>query len=515
MKKYVMGIDVGTTGSKAMVVDLKGNIIGQSYKDYPLSYPHPGWAELDADILTNAVFIVVREAIEASKIDAADIASIGFSVQRSTVAFTDENDEALENTFITWMDTRADGYLKEIGELLDDDDHAEATGMPPCSIGAYNKIYWLYKERPEFIAKAKHMVTVDGYMMRKFGSVELCNERTSFQVTGVVDVKTMDISCEVCKRMGYERRLFPKLVNPGEVVGTVSSEVAKLTGLTMDTLIVAGSGDQQCGAVGSGLLESGAVSITLGTGGFVVVGVDKPNFRELKGLMVLSTPHLGVFEAEAIQSSGATCYRWAKETFYATEAVVAMQRGDNPYDDMDKLCEQSRPGANGVVYHAGLFGTSYPTWNPGASATFVGLKPTSTRGDILRAVMEGITLESRFMLEAIKNTGVETKNIYTVTGGATKCGVWRQIMADVLNTPIRTLEVEDAAVIGAAGLAAMGAGIYKTLDEVVENMVHFGENVNPIPENVKIYKKVYEIYKKVYNSLNDNGIYEMINELYE
>lgn len=515
MKKYVIGIDVGTTGTKAMVVDLKGNILGSSYKAYPLKYSHPGWAEAQADTLTDAAFTVVREAVKESHADPAEIASVSFSVQRASFALTDENDEALDNTVITWLDTRGEVYLDEINERFNNDEHAEISGMPPRSVGPYANLYWLCRERPDFVARAKHLVSVDGYIMRKFGAEELCNERTCFQASGMLDVRTMEVSDEVCRRLGYERSFFPKLVSPGEIVGKISPGVSEITGLSCDTLIIAGSGDQQCGAVGCGLVNSGEVTITLGTGGFIIVGLDNPDFKKLKGLMIFAKPNLGVFEAEGVQNSGATCYRWAKEVFFETEALVAEQQEEDPYDAMNRLCEKSSPGANGVIFHAGLFGMAFPSWNGKATASILGLKPSSKRSDVLRAVMEGITFETRYILDAIKATGVGTGNVYTVTGGAMKSPLWRQIVADILGAPIRTLETADAAVIGAAGLAAIGAGMYRNLDEVVENMVHFGDVVKPVPENVEIYNKVYAVYDKIYEILEDNGVYDLLNNLCE
>lgn len=515
MKKYVIGIDAGTTGTKAMVVDLKGKVYGVGYRDYPLLHPKPNWVELDAANLTDQVVTVVGEAVKKSGVDPAEIAALSFSVQRSTFALVDENGDALENRFCVWLDTRSDEVLDEMNERIPHEERALITGMPSPAIFCVTKLYWFQKKRPDLIQKAKYISTVDGYLLKKFGAEEFCNEVTCFQTAGFVDNRTMELCDDVIDKLGLERRLFPKLVKPGEVVGSINPEIARRTGLTADTLIVAGSGDQQAGALGAGIISDGAVAITLGTGGFVIVGLAKPNFGKLQGLMVPSTPNLGVFEVEGNQNSGATCYRWARDTFFSAEAEEAQKKGIDPYDAMNELVEQSRPGSNGVIFSAALFGTGYPTWNSGASASFVGLKSTHTRGDVLRAVMEGITMETRFMLESIQNTGVSTQNIITVTGGAMRSPIWRQIVADIMGASIRTLEVADAAVIGVAGLAAIGAGLYRNVAEVAENMVHYGEVIDPIPENVAIYDKVFAAYKQVYYSLNNGKVFDMLNAIYE
>lgn len=513
MKQYVIGIDAGTTGSKAMVVDLSGKVYASAYRDYPLEHPGPNRVELGADVLTDAVFDAVAEAVKNSGVDPAQIASLSFSVQRSSFALVDEAGDALDDRLIIWLDTRSEEVLDDMNARIDPNRRAELTGMPSVAIFGIAKLFWFMKKQPELIARAKHYLSIDGFLMKKFGAKEFCNEATSLQTNGFLDARTLELCGEVFDKLELPRRLFPKMVKPGEVVGTLSEEAARRTGLRPETLIVAGSGDQQCGALGSGIISDGAVEITLGTGGFVIVGLAKPDFAQLQGLMVPSTPNVGVYEVEGNQNSGATCYRWAKEALFSAEAAMAQELGKDPYDLMNEAVERSRPGANGLIFSAALFGTGYPTWNSGASGSFVGLRSTHTRGDLLRAVMEGVTMEARFMLESIRETGVATQNIITVTGGSMRSRVWRQIVADVMGVPIRTLEVKDAAVIGAAGLAAIGAGLYAGVNDVVEHMVHYGETVEPVAENIALYDKAFAAYKKVYYSLNDGGVFELLNAL--
>jgi len=514
MKKYVIGIDAGTTGTKAMVVDLKGNIKGKAYREYPLLYPQSGWVELNASNLANQVVEAVAEAVKDSKVPRDEIASLSFSVQRSTIALVDENSDALEDRFMVWLDMRADEIMDEFESKIDPDYFERLTGMPSSPIFGAQKLYWYLQKRPDLVGKAKYMSTVDGYLMKCFGAAEFCNEITSMNACGFIDVQTMTLCTEMLENLEISERLFPKLIKPGEVVGKISREIAARTGLPEDTLIVGGSEDQQAGALGAGVISDGDVSLTIGTGGFVIVGLAKPNFGELKGLMVPSTPNLGVFEVEGIQNSGATCYRWARDTFFSMQKQFADAFGMDSYNLMNQLVEQSKPGANGVVFNAALFGTAYPTWNNQASAAIVGLKATNTLGDILRAVMEGITMETRYMLESIQQTGVETKKTITVTGGSMKSQVWRQIVADMLNADIKTLKVSDAPVIGVAGLAAIGAGLFRDVKDVVKNMVHYDEEIiHPNQDNVGFYDQLFKIYKDVYRVLDDNKIYTALNQI--
>lgn len=513
MKKYVIGVDVGTTGTKAIVVDAQGKNLGSAYRDYPFILPQENWVEVAADNLSEQVFTVVGEAIEKAGVSGDEVSAVSFSVQRSSILLVDEQGEALENRIYVWLDTRADEVLDEIAEIIPADEKEARTGMPAAPIFGINRYYWIRKKCPELYAAHKYFSTVDGYIMHKFGADQYCNEVSSVQTCGMIDVHTLDYAWDILDALGFDREKLPPLVKPGEVVGHVSEAVAKRTGLSTDTLIVAGAGDQQAGALGAGIINSGDVSITIGTSGFVIAAVEDPQFDKFPGLMVSTTPNLGVYEVEGIQNSGATCYRWAKEALFGTEAAVAESLGKDPYDFMGEYVEQSKPGSNGVIFSSALFGTGYPTWNSGASGAFIGLKPHHTRGDILRSVMEGITLEARFMLESMKENGVEPNGAIVITGGATKSPVWRQIIADVMNSKIRTLDVADASVIGVAGLAAIGSGMYASMKEVVENMVHFKDVVEPIAENVAVYDKCFKAYKAVYYALNDNGIFDMVNDI--
>lgn len=514
MKKYVVGVDVGTTGTKAIVADLYGRNLGSSYRDYPLIHPRPDRVELSAANLREQVVTVVGEAVHNSGVDPAEIASLSFSVQRSTFALVDEHGEALEDTFIVWLDQRGEEVLEEIGGLIDHDLRAQISGMPSVAIFAIVKYYWLKQHRPDLYQRAAFFASVDGYIMKQFGVDRFCNEVTSAQAAGMIDVRTMNWNYEVIDALGLDRAKLPPLVKPGEVVGTISAEIQQRTGLPADVLIVAGAGDQQAGALGAGVVSDGDVSITMGTGGFVIVGVRDPDFAGFKGLMVSSTPNLGVFEVEGNQNSGATCYRWVRDMVFSAEGQIARDLQMDPYTFMDEYVGRSRPGANGILFSAALFGTGYPTWNNDASGAFLGLKPTHTRGDLLRSVMEGVTLESRFMLEAVRDTGTQTNPLFTITGGATRSPIWRQVIADIMGTPCRTLDVEDAAVIGVAGLAAIGAGLLKDVHEVAAQMVHYKDTIEPIPANVAIYDRSFAAYKAAYHALNDSGVYALINDIY-
>ncbi|MDR0599064.1 MAG: hypothetical protein LBG84_03145 [Treponema sp.] len=514
MGTYVMGIDVGTTGTKAMVFDVTGALIGKGYREYTLSEPRPNWVEIGAAFLERITFEAVKDAVADSGVDPGEIAAIGFSVQRSTFTLVDENLTAIDDKFYVWLDSRAESVMEELNAKISPERRSEITGLPGANIYAIDKLYWIMKNEPQTYAKTRYLATVECYMQRAFGADTFAVEISNGTVTGLFDVRTLDWNKEVAEKLGFDMAKFPPLVKPGEVVGTVTAEVARKTGLAAGTKIVAGSGDQQCGAMGAGVIRDGAMSLTIGTYGQLTIGLAKPDFPALYGLMMPTTPALGVFQMEGAQVSGAVCYRWLRDTLCAEEIAEGEARGVDPYILMtEKYIRKSPPGSNGVLFYSALFGSGYPTWDTNATGMFLGLRSTHTKADMVRAVMEGVTLEARNILESALATGVKAEKVITVTGGASKSAEWCQIIADVLNLKVRTLNVPDATVLAAAGLAAMGAGIYRSLDEIVEKMVHFGETYDPIPANAAVYTRSFAVYKAAYEGLKGAGVFAKLAEL--
>ncbi|MBE5957138.1 MAG: hypothetical protein E7253_11910 [Lachnospiraceae bacterium] len=514
MSKYVVGVDVGTTGSKAMVLDLQGNIYGKGYREYALNYPNPDWVEVGANFLLGVTFEAVKEAVETSGVDKNDIEAISFSVNRSSFCLVDEDYNVIDDKFYVWLDSRSEELMAEINEKIGPERRNEITGMPGGNIFAITKYYWVKEKQPETYAKTKYFSTVGSFVQYAFGADEFTVEVSDGTVSGLIDVNTLDWSQEIMEALDFDPAKFPKLCKACDVVGTIKEDVAEKTGLAVGTKIVAGSGDQQLSAMGAGVVEDGAVSLTIGTFGLLAIGLAKPDFKALTGMMIPSTPNIGVFQVEGPQVSGATCYRWCRDTLCAEDVKEAEEKGVDPYILMsEKYVDQSVPGSHGVVFYSALFGSGYPTWDTNATGMFLGLRSTSTKADMVRSVMEGITLESRHILENVLSAGVQMNDIITVTGGASKSPQWCQIIADVMNRKIRTLDVPDAAIIGAAGLAAIATGAYGDLKEAVEGMVRFGDIIEPIPENVEVYNKVFDVYKNAYYGLKSTDVFTKLAEL--
>ncbi|MDR0782678.1 MAG: hypothetical protein LBE83_02850 [Propionibacteriaceae bacterium] len=514
MSDYVIGVDVGTTGTKAMVFALDGTILGKGYREYTLDEPKPNWVEVSASFVLQITFEAIKEAVTESALDPGSIKAVSFSVNRSSFCLMDANLEVIDDKFYIWLDSRAESVMAEINDKISPQRRNEITGMPGYNIFAAAKYYWVKKNEPSTYAKTKFFSTVGSYILHGFGSDEFVVEISDGTVSGLMDVTTLDWSTELASALDFDLAKFPPLCKPGEVVGTIGETIAAKTGLAIGTKIVAGSGDQQLAAMGAGVVKDGAASLTIGTFGLLAVGLAKPDFSALTGMMIPSSPILGVFEVEGPQVSGATCYRWARDTLCAAEVAEGEERGVDPYILMEQnYITQSVPGANGVIFYSALFGSGYPTWDTNATGMFLGLRNTHTKADMIRSVMEGITIEARHILDSMLSAGVQMDDVITLTGGASKSPSWCQIVADVFGLKIRTLDVPDAAVLGAAGLAAVGAGLYASVDEVVASMVRFDKIYDPIAANVAIYNQTFQAYKAAYAGLKSTDVFTQLLEL--
>ena len=515
MSDYLVGIDVGTTGAKAMVMDTEGNVISSGYREYPCIYPKQDWVEQDAEMLIQQTFSACKDAVESGKIDNSRIAGVGFSVQRATFLLLDKNNEVLGKNFYGWQDNRAGSEIEYITSKIPADELYKIAGMPVTPTFSLEKIVWIMRNEPETYKKAEKILQVSDYVMWKFGTDDFYCERTNACCSGMLDVNTLSWSDKILDIFSIDKAKLGKLVDPGTVIGSVSKDAAALTGLKEGTPLVTGTGDQQCAAVGAGISEPGYASLTLGTAGLLVVGTEKAMLEDKSGFMMApSSGILGMYEVEGIQLGAASSYRWIRDNIADLEKGEAEKQGKDPYVLMEEHINKSAPGSNGVMFMPFLTGSGYPYWNFEAKGSFMGLKFSNTKSDMVRSVMEGITLESKDMYEKMKENNIEIKSL-AITGGATKSPAWRQMIADMFNVEVKQLKVEDATIVGAAILAGVGVKKFSDARDGVSKMVNYIDTIKPDSENAAKYQKVYEVYTSAYEAMNSSGMYKKLSALSE
>lgn len=503
MRKYLLGLDVGTTGVKAMVVGTDGEIISSGYREYPCVYPNANWVEQSASKVVQSTFEACKEAVSKCSYP---IEAVSISAQRATFAFVDENNNAIEDRFYVWQDNRAQSVMDEINSKIEPFHMYSIQGQPITPTFSLEKIIWVMKNDRDIYEKAKKIVMVPDYILFNLGVKEFLCEVSNAGCSSMVDIKKNKWSDEILDIFQIDKNKLPKLIEPGVMIGKVSSEAAKLTGLKEGTIICSGSGDNQCGALGAGVVKDGQASMSLGTSGVLVVGSKKPVLLEDMGLMVGRALAPDLYELEGIQLGAASSYKWMRDVFCKNEIVFGEEINKDPYDLMENHINNSPLGSGGVIFMPYLVGSGYPNWDMLAKGLFTGITFNTTKSHMVRAVMEGITLESKDMYEKLKESEIEINQL-SIIGGATKSKAWRQMIADMFNVEVKTLKTSHSTIIGACILAGVGIGLFEDTNEGVNEMVKYEDKVTPIKENVEKYNDIYKKYKKIYKAMSKENLF--------
>ncbi len=511
METYLAGIDIGTSGAKGMVFDLKGNALGAGYREYPCSYPRPGWVEQDADLLVESTVQAMAEAVRASNVPPKAIVSLSLSAQRCCGIFLDANDHQVR-PMISWQDNRTTAEVKEIAAQIDERELYRLTGYPNSTTWLLSKMMWVRRNEPEVWNKTRRVVQMHDYFVRALGADDYVVDWNDAGYFGFFDSAAGCWNARLLQLFGIDASLLPVPRPSGTPVARISSAVASRIGLRAGTPVSVGAGDQSAGAVGAGIVRGGLISISMGTAGAVAAFLDAP-VRDPEGRMIVTAhPIKGHWLLEGYQAAAASVYRWFKERFGAQEARDAETGGRHYYDFMNDRVSAIPAGSRGLLVLPYFAAAGTPRYNPLARGTIVGLTFSHTRFDIARAFMEGITLDMKDMLSSMARSGLRVTEA-RLLGGPTKSRVWNQIQADVYGVPVTTLKVTDATLLGAAILGGVGAAVFSSIEEGADAMVRLDERFEPIPENVQTYARLYDAYCRAYEGLDRSGVFAALADL--
>ena len=482
-----LGIDVGTGGSRAVVIDEIGQVIASATAQHEdFVSPEIGWAEQNPDDWWRACKEVIANVLQT--VNPQEVGAISFSGQMHGSVFLDKSDKVLRPALI-WCDQRTEKQCVEITRKIGRERLIKLVCNPAVTGFTLPKLLWVRENEPEIWAQVKAVLLPKDYIRLKL-SGEKASDVADSSGTLLFDVQNRQWSDELLNELEIDKSLMAKVYESIEVTGTVSKQAADETGLTAGTIIVAGAGDNAAGAIGMGVTMPGTVSATIGTSG-VVFGVTEQAKLDLKGrIHTLCHAIPNRWHNTGVTLAAGLSLKWFRANF---------GEGKN-FDELGKEAAKIPSGSAGAIWLPYLMGERTPHLDAHARAAFVGLTASHTKAHLTRAVMEGVAFSLRDSLEIFKETGAEISSI-RLGGGGAKSNIWRQIQADVYGQKVEILEADEGAAFGAAILAGVGAGAWKTVDEACEKTIRVAETVEPNADSVEILNRNYEAYKLLYPSL--------------
>jgi len=490
--QYTLGLDIGTSAVKALLMDQKGQIVAENSEGYPLATPQSGWAEQNPEDWWQASQKVIKDLISENKIDNSKIEAISFSGQMHSSVFLDKNMEVIRPA-ILWSDTRTSAECEEIYERVGGvKELAKLVSNPALEGFTAPKILWLRNNEPENFKKLEKVLLPKDYIRYKL-SGELGMDLSDAAGTLLCDVKAEDWSAEMMKKLDLEQSIMPPVLKSIDIVGSVTAEAAAKTGLSSSTKVVGGGADNACGAVGSGIIKAGRVMASLGSSGVVVAQTDQAVADPEGRIHLFNHAVPDSYYMMGVMLSAGMSFKWMKEEMFNDEL---------DFEQLNKEAAAVEAGSEDLIFLPYLYGERTPHADADARGVFFGISGKHKRGHFIRSVMEGVSFGLRDSLELIKDRGVEIDEIRLIGGGA-KSELWQQITADIFGETISLINIEQGPAFGAAIIAGVGAGVFSDFEAIVEELVDVVKTVEPVAENVEKYNHNYEIYQNLYGDLKD------------
>ncbi len=484
-----LGVDIGTGGSRAIVIDERGAILAsETVEHVPFASPHPGWAEQDPNDWWRASVAAIRAVLATDNVRAEDIGAVGLSGQMHGSVFLDEQGSVLRPALL-WCDQRTEKQCREITEKIGAERLIELVCNPAVTGFTLPKILWLRENEPEIWRRVQSILLPKDYVRFRL-SGDRASDVADSSGTLLFDVRNRKWSTEMFDAFELDASLFPRVYESIEVTGTVSASGAAETGLLPGTKIVAGAGDNAAGAIGTGTVQPGTASVTIGTSGVVFVVTDQPTL-DLRGRThTLCHAIPGRWHMTGVTQGAGLSLKWFRENFAA----------DASYDELTAAAEKVAPGSDGLIWLPYLMGERTPHLDPDARAAFVGFTASHTRGHAVRAVLEGVAFSLRESLDIFRELRLPINNI-RLGGGGAKSKLWRQIQADIYGQSVELLEAEEGAAFGAAILAGVGVGAWPTIDAACEQTISVRETVERNEVSAALLDSQFDTYRRLYPAL--------------
>ena len=493
----LIGLDIGTTGCKASIFDLEGDLLSSASREYAVDIPHQNWAEQDAEQVWQLAQEALREAV--STIHGAEVAALGLSVQGEAVIPVDESGCALRPAILS-MDTRTGEQNAWIRERFGAREIFQRTGMPVHTINTLPKLLWLKRHEPDLWSEAHRFLLYEDFLIRKMTGQAVISRCLASRMQ-LYDLQADQWSSEILDAVELDQARLATVRSSGEAVGQMLPDLARDLGLSKSPLVVTGGHDQACGALGAGLTRPGLAMVSTGTAEVVEVVLDSPAVNDtLYRGNVSCYAHVvpGMYLAMTLNHSGGLVLSWFRDVLCGEEIRRAKETGSDPYD---LIFQGASLEPSPVLLMPHFSGSGTPLLDTASKGAFLGLTFGTTKADLAKAIIEGLTYELRINLDFLKEGRVAISELRAIGGGA-RSDLWLQVKADVTGIPVVAPKVTEAACWGAALLAGVGAGCFPNAVQAAERTVRLERRIEPDKERMKRYQTRYEIYRDIYPAVN-------------
>lgn len=493
--KYVIGVDLGTSATKTILVDQNGKIVAEASVKYPMYQPENGWAEQDPSDWSEAAISTIKSVVEKGQVNGKDVRGIGISGQMHGLVMLNEENQVIRRSII-WCDQRATKQVEEMLEL-------------PMAGWTAAKILWIRENEPELFAKCRHIMLPKDYV-RFILTGKYATDASDASGMQMLDVKNRCWSQEILDFLKVDRELLGDVYESPEVVGNLLPKIAEKCGLSTETVVVAGGSDNACAAIGTGIVREGQAFTTIGTSSIVYTHLKKYQEIPEGALHLCCCAVPGCWHTMGGPQSAGLSIEWMKNNFCQDLIQKAEEENVSFYDKINELTKDIPIGSERLIYLPFLMGERTPHIDPKYRGAFIGLNIIHGQAHMLRAIMEGVVYSLADCNEILKKLGTEVVSM-RACGGGSRSPVWRKIMADLYKCDVHTLKQEEGPAYGAAILAGVGTGIYSSIQEACDAFIEEDGITECDLKEAEEYEKFHKIYDRFYEDIKENlhALYEL------
>lgn len=499
--RFLIGIDVGTSATKTVLFDENGQVIASASCEYSLYQPQNGWAEQRPEDWRDAVLKTLGQVVKESGASGEAIKGIGISGQMHGLVMLDEAGEVIRPSII-WCDQRTGAEVEDMLQIMPRERWIEITANPPLTGWTAAKILWVKKNEPENYKRCRHILLPKDYI-RYILTGEFATEVSDASGMQLLDVPKRDWSAEVLNKLGIDRSMLGRMYESCEVTGQILPEIAKQTGLSVNTKVVGGAGDNAAAAVGTGVVKNGTAFTTIGTSGVVFAHSDEVTIDPRGRVHTCCCAVPGAWHVMGVTQAAGLSLKWFKDHFCQDYSQEAEACGIDVYDLINRDIEEIPAGSDKLLYLPYLMGERTPHLDPDCRGVFFGLSAIHTKAHLLRAVMEGVSYSLLDCQGILQEMGIRVDRMMACGGGG-KSGIWRQMLADMYGCQVKTVIQTEGPALGVAILAGVGCGIYESVEAACEALISEDKSADPRKEQTAVYHQYHELYQELYENLKQS-----------